>query len=79
MFDRSTMDGYALWADDVKSASRSNSVRLLSMEEIPAGHIPQQIITRGTSSCIMTGGPIPQGANAVVKIEDTEISEEDGR
>lgn len=79
MFDRSSMDGYALRAEDVKSASASNPVKLRIIEEVPAGHVPQQKITPGTASRIMTGAPIPKEANAVVKVEETKVAEEDGQ
>lgn len=79
MFDRSTVDGYALQAEDVKSADRSNPVRLSCIEEIPAGYIPEQRITPGKASRIMTGAPIPKGADAVVKVEETKRGEEEGR
>jgi molybdopterin molybdotransferase len=77
MFDRSSMDGYALRAEDVKSASASDPVKLRIIEEVPAGHVPQQKITPGTASRIMTGAPIPKEANAVIKIEETKVAEED--
>lgn len=79
MFDRSTVDGYALQAEDVKWANRSNPVKLNCIEEIPAGYIPEQQITPGKASRIMTGAPIPKGADAVVKVEGTKIGEEEGR
>lgn len=77
MFDRSTVDGYALRAEDVINASASNPVKLKVLEEIPAGYLPQQKITQGTASRIMTGAPIPEGANAVVMVEKTENAMED--
>lgn len=79
MYDRSTVDGYALRAEDVKWASRSTPVKLNTIEEIPAGHIPEKQIAPGMASRIMTGAPIPKGADAVVKVEETEIGEDEGR
>lgn len=76
MFERSMVDGYALRAEDVASASGSDPVKLQVIEEIPAGHMPRKKIAQGTSSRIMTGAPIPTGANAVIKVEETEA--EDG-
>lgn len=78
-FDHSSVDGYALRAEDVKFASRLNPVKLHTIEEIPAGHIPQQEIIRDTASRIMTGAPVPKGANAVVKVEETKLDEEAGQ
>jgi molybdopterin molybdotransferase len=75
-FDHSGVDGYALQAEDVRLASRLNPVKLRSIEEIPAGHIPQREVIRGTASRIMTGAPIPKGANAVVKVEETKAVQE---
>ncbi|MFB4162309.1 gephyrin-like molybdotransferase Glp [Alteribacillus sp. JSM 102045] len=77
MFDRSIVDGYALQAEAIEFSSYSNSVKLRIIEEIPAGHVPQQEVTRWSASRIMTGAPIPKGANAVVKVEETDISNED--
>lgn len=78
LYDRSSVDGYALRAEDVQGASRTNPVRLRSIEQIPAGYIPEQPVIPGTASRIMTGAPIPEGANAVVKVEETGIGERDG-
>ncbi|MDQ0163749.1 MoeA family protein [Aeribacillus alveayuensis] len=77
IFDRSTVDGYALRAEDVINASASNPVKLKVLEDIPTGHLPQQKITQGTASRIMRGAPIPEGANAVVMVEKTENAAED--
>jgi molybdopterin molybdotransferase len=79
MFDRSTVDGYALQAEDVKSASPTNPIKLHIIEEIPAGHVPQQKVTQGKASRIMTGAPIPEGANAVVMVEKTNIAGKEGK
>jgi molybdopterin molybdotransferase len=79
MFDRSTVDGYALQAEDVKSASRSNPIKLHIIEEIPAGHVPKQKVTQSKASRIMTGAPIPEGANAVVMVEKTNVAGKEGK
>jgi molybdopterin molybdotransferase len=70
--DNSAMDGYALRWEDTRGASISKPVILKVIEDIPAGTIPRKNIGSGESSRIMTGAPIPDGANAVVRVEDTE-------
>ncbi len=70
--DNSAMDGYALIAEDIESATPENPVRLELGEEIAAGYSAQTVLKRGQAFRIMTGAPIPQGANAVIMQEDTE-------
>jgi molybdopterin molybdotransferase len=70
--DNSAMDGYALRWEDTRGASISKPVILKVIEDIPAGTIPRKSIGSGESSRIMTGAPMPDGANAVVRVEDTE-------
>ena len=65
-FDKAMMDGYA-----VRAADCTGDVVLRVIEEIAAGMVPTQTLTPGTASRIMTGAPIPPGADAVVKIEAT--------
>src|SRR4051794_14557565 len=65
-YDKALMDGYA-----VRSADREPQRRIL--EEIAAGDVPRFSLTAGTASRIMTGAPIPEGADAVVQVELTEI------
>ena len=74
-FDRSPYDGYALRAADVKDASRKVPVTLRVLEEIPAGSAPTQRVTAGTASRVMTGAPIPEGADTVIMFERTEFTE----
>ena len=70
--DNSAMDGYAVRAADIKGASRENPISLNVIEELPAGVLPQRSVTRGEAVRIMTGAPIPKGADTVVMVEDTE-------
>ena len=70
-FPRSPYDGYALRAEDTREASEKQGVTLRIVEEIPAGHAPQKALTAGCAAKILTGAPIPFGADAVVKFEDT--------
>jgi molybdopterin molybdotransferase len=72
----SSMDGYAVQAADTATASQDSPTRLRVIGDLPAGHLPKQEVTGGTAIRIMTGAPIPPGADAVVKVEDTET--EDG-
>ena len=70
--DNSAMDGYALRSQDTVGATGENPVTLDVIEDIPAGHIPRKIVEPGTASRIMTGAPVPEGADAVIRMEDTE-------
>ena len=68
-FDNSAMDGFAVFAADVVDAGPETPVSLPLQETIPAGHIAQRPLGRGAVAKIMTGAPIPSGANAVVQSE----------
>ncbi|MDR3305640.1 MAG: molybdopterin molybdotransferase MoeA [Clostridiales Family XIII bacterium] len=78
-FDRSPFDGYAFRGDDTKSASADAPVVLRINQEIPAGHMPGFDVPKGFAAKILTGAPIPAGADAVVKFEDTEYSGDEVR
>ncbi len=67
-FNRSAMDGYAVQAADFIGRKE---VRLQLLEKLHAGKVATQEVTAGTCIKIMTGAPVPQGADAVVKVEDT--------
>jgi len=71
-FDRSPLDGYAVRSGDTKFAAKDDPVRLKIIAEAPAGHMAAEKVAPGTAIKIMTGAPIPAGADAVIKIEDTE-------
>ena len=71
-FDKALMDGYALQGTDIASASGDTPVILDVIEEIPAGTVPQKRVERGQASQIMTGAPVPDGADTVIMVEDTE-------
>jgi molybdopterin molybdotransferase len=75
--DNSAMDGYAVVADDLGAASRSNPVRLSVIGEVAAGASETPTVARGTCVRIMTGAPIPPGADAVVPVELT-VAEDEG-
>ncbi len=72
IFDNSAMDGYAVRAEEVVSATASNPVKLVVAEDIPAGRIDIPVLEPGTAHRIMTGAPIPAGATAVVPVEATD-------
>ncbi|MCE5301378.1 MAG: molybdopterin molybdotransferase MoeA, partial [Spirochaetia bacterium] len=71
--DDSAMDGYAVIADNTHGASKNNPVKLQIIGEIQAGgaNIGKQV-SKGTAIRIMTGALVPEGADSIVKIEDTE-------
>ncbi len=73
--DNSAMDGYALQAADVKGASSDNPVTLKVAGSIAAGELPDVEVTPGSVVRIMTGAPVPDGADAVVPFEDTDEME----
>lgn len=75
-FDRSPYDGYAFRAEDVSAAGRETPVTLRILEEVAAGAVPTRTVTPGTAVKILTGAPIPPGADAVVKFEETEFTME---
>jgi molybdenum cofactor synthesis domain-containing protein len=70
-FARSAMDGYALVAADTRDASHATPARLAIADRIYTGQIPGARITPGTCAEIATGAPIPDGADAVVMVEET--------
>ena len=69
--DNSAMDGYAVRAEDTCHASRENPVALDVIEDLPAGYVSRQHLKSGQAIRIMTGAPIPAGADSVVRVEDT--------
>ena len=72
VFDNSAMDGYAVRADEVASATAEHPMKLPVAEDIPAGRIDIPPLEPGTAHRIMTGAPIPAGATAVVPVEATD-------
>src|SRR5882757_4751174 len=77
-FDNSAMDGYAVRAEDVADASPERPIRLPVTEDIPAGRTDSPPLLPGTAHRIMTGAPIPPGADAVVQVEHTDGGAESG-
>lgn len=68
-FNRSMVDGYAVFSSDTRSAPDVLEV----IEEVPAGKLPQKVLSPGQAIRIMTGAPVPAGADAVIMQERTEI------
>jgi len=71
-FYNSGMDGYAVRADDVQGAGRDSPVALSVVADIAAGHPSDVTIGPGQAARIMTGAPVPTGADAVVPVEATD-------
>ena len=69
--DNSAMDGYAIHSADLVDASGDEPVGLPVVEEIPAGGSSSQRLRPGAAARIFTGAPVPEGADAVVRQEDT--------
>ncbi len=78
-FDHSAMDGFAVVASDLANATPEAPIELPVIDEIPAGAYYDKVLQPGTCVRIMTGAPIPDGANAVVKYEIVTNLENDGR
>ena len=68
-FNKSTMDGYAVLADDVRDVYDV-------IERIPAGTVPTRPLMPGQASMVMTGAPLPKGAGRVIIFEDTDRGEQ---
>lgn len=68
----SAMDGYAVISRDLRGASTNCPVELQIIGSLAAGDVPKVCVTSGTTVRIMTGAPIPEGADAIVPFEDTD-------
>lgn len=75
-FDNSPYDGYAFRAADSANASEDTPVTLRVVEEIPAGSISERRLEPGTAAKILTGAPLPEGADTVVKFEAANFTAE---
>ncbi|MFP5355930.1 MAG: gephyrin-like molybdotransferase Glp [Gemmatimonadota bacterium] len=71
-WDNSAMDGYAVRAADIAGASAATPVRLTVQETVAAGEFPTRPVREGFVTRIMTGAPLPDGADTVVRVEDTD-------
>jgi molybdopterin molybdotransferase len=79
LFTNSSMDGFAVRAEDVERADPRQPVKLFVVEDIPAGKKPSRIIGKNQGSRIMTGALIPDGADAVIPIEDSDQYDPESR
>jgi len=75
-FNRASMDGYAVQAQDTFGASEENPIILNLVEKIRAGDSPSKEVQKGTCSEVGTGAPMPAGADAVVMVEVTDIQKD---
>lgn len=70
-FANSAMDGYAVRWQDVARASATDPVTLSVLEDVPAGYVARRRVTKGNATRIMTGAPVPRGADAIIRVEYT--------
>jgi len=78
-FSRAGMDGYALRAEDTFGANRYEPKVLRVIDKVYTGQVPTKSVEPGTAIEIATGAPMPQGADAVVMVEETEKAGDDVR
>jgi molybdopterin molybdotransferase len=71
-FDNASMDGYAVKVADVATATEGAPVTLDVIDDVPAGYRSTEVLREGTAIRIMTGAPIPEGAEAVIPVESTD-------
>ena len=71
-FANSAMDGYAVRAIDVAGVTEEKRAVLRVVGDIAAGFVPDIVVTAQTAARIMTGAPLPPGADAVIPVEDTD-------
>ena len=76
-FDNSSMDGFAVRAEDALEATAESPRSLRVVADIPAGSHPTISLAAGEAARIMTGAPIPNGADAVVPVEETNFDNRD--
>lgn len=75
-FPRSPLDGYAVRSEDIKGAEKDCPAFLKVIDEVTAGHVTAKNVEEKTAVRIMTGAPIPAGADCVVRQEDTDYGED---
>jgi molybdopterin molybdotransferase len=74
-FDNSSMDGFAVIASDLAGAAPASPRTLNVVADIPAGTSPDVTLVRGQAARIMTGAPMPAGADAVIPVEETDFDQ----
>lgn len=75
-FNRSPLDGYAFFHEDSQGAGQDSPAVLEVIEEVFAGQYPSRKVVRGTATRLMTGAPIPTGADCVIRQEHTDYGME---
>jgi len=79
-YDVSAMDGYAVRYADIAVATPNDPAELMVVDDIRAGQMPQVKVLQKRAARIMTGAPVPQGVDTVVRVEDTEeVGDKEGR
>jgi len=73
-FNNSSMDGFAIRAADTSNAAPASRVTLNVVADIPAGSTPTTSIAPGQAARIMTGAQMPEGADSVIPVEDTDFN-----
>ena len=76
-FAKSPLDGYAFREEDVVNASKENPVVLEVIDIIMAGDVSEKSVSKGQAVRLMTGAKVPNGANCIVRYEDTEFNEKE--
>lgn len=74
-FDRSPLDGYAVRSEDLVEVNKENPIKLKVIDKIYAGYVSKKIVGKLEAIRIMTGAKIPDGADTIVRQEDTELLE----
>ena len=74
-FDNASMDGFAVRVADVSGSTQGQAAELVVVADIPAGKYENIFVGRGQAARIMTGAPLPAGAEAVVPVEDTDFND----
>jgi molybdopterin molybdotransferase len=77
-FPNSSMDGFAVRAADVITAATDHPVSLAVTQDIPAGQAPDKPVRSGEAARIMTGAPMPDGADAIIPVENTDAKWREG-
>ncbi len=77
LFNNSSMDGFAIRAEDSATAADGSHLTLSVVADIPAGSAPTVTLTKGQAARIMTGAQIPNGTDAVIPVEDTDFNSRD--
>lgn len=72
-FSNSSMDGFAIRAEDIQTVGAASPVRLQVIADIPAGKPSPVVLQPGQAARIMTGAPLPDGADTVIPVEDTDF------